>query len=225
MKTRSIVLLVALCATLFNSNGQAQGVLNGGFELYDVRTGFLANWHVIETGAGQTKDWATTQDGVTGSTVRYRVKPEGFPGVSINFLEGLGEPINFKEGKNFLYADGVGRERISLSQDTLVPADASSLVFRAQNAHLHYMEVAIDHVMVPFTLKQVIVPNIPSGFVSDWWVDVSAYRGKTVNLDFAILSNVALDRIHFSSEPVPEPQLLGALAVLFGAWWRRTGKS
>ncbi len=111
VKNQFAVLFISVLAFVPCSS-QGQGILNGGFELYAARSGFLANWHVRETGSPQTKNLSTTQNGVAGSTVPYRVKPEGFPGVSINPLEGLDEPLSFKEGQNYLHADGwMGRGR------------------------------------------------------------------------------------------------------------------
>jgi hypothetical protein len=108
-------------------------------------------------------------------------------------------------------------EDVTLSQTGLVPASAQSLWFKVQlNPSLGgFLQV---------TLGGEILSPVIMGFSTNymvWAADVRSFAGQTAELDFTAHAqrphggnNYAfLDSIEFSGQVIPEPNVLGLLAV------------
>jgi len=100
----------------------------------------------------------------------------------------------------------------AISQTGLVPANAQSLLFNAQPG-LTTLQVSLGGVSLPFFAISA-GPNYAT-----YACDVSAFAGKSDELTFSALSNIAgnnnwnIDSIQFSPTPVPEPAGLGIITL------------
>jgi hypothetical protein len=119
-----------------------------------------------------------------------------------------------------------------ISQTGDVPIWAKSLTFESDiSAYINELQVSINGNVIPFSLYDTgHTVNSNWGPIKTYILDVSAYAGENVTLEFDKLvhdpsnpgshSGVDLDAITFSTIPAPEPSSLALLAVgvltLFG---------
>ena len=117
----------------------------------------------------------------------------------------------------------------TLSQTSLVPLSAESLRFRSYGS-------ASNGPLLVFLAGQRLT-LVPLGTATNYTLfgaDIHGWQGQIAQLDFTVIaqrphvenSNIFLDRIQFSNEPIPEPgvfALFGLGALIFG--WRRFSKS
>ena len=209
MKIRRTVLFISVLV-FFSPQTHGQGILNGGFELYNPDTKFLEGWHA-RSGAGE--DYGTVVGGVSGSLLDYitSTPPRLFAAVAgpAPTLE------DFPFGNYWLYAGGPAT---TIEQRFFVPTDTGSLQYRALNGYLGGVSVQIDGITLEPQVKATVHAGGPqSGTIQDWWVDMRPYAGNEVNLTFYIgQAHAGIDDVHISTEIVPEPSViaLGALGAV-----------
>ena len=106
----------------------------------------------------------------------------------------------------------------AIAQTGQIPQDAKSLVFVTGLSYAFnttFAGNAIPLVQIGATPKYVILSG-----------DVSAFAGQTGELRFS--GGGFLDAIHFSSQVVPEPSVLGLSAfgvLLLGRQWRKASRA
>ena len=208
MKNQLSALLVSVLAFVPCSI-QGQGLLNGGFELYNPDTRFLIGWHA-RGGGGQ--DYGAIVGGVAGSLIDYS---DMTPIPLVPVIAGPTQSLEgFPLGHYWLFGHGPGT---TIGQQFLVPGDAGSLQYRA----LGGVSVQINGVTLEPQVKAYVQPPGPStSGLADWWVDMRPYAGHEVDLTFYIGQGWGgIDDIRVSTELVPEPGVvalsaLGAIGVL-----------
>ena len=208
MKSRFAILFVVGFSCV-SSRANGQGILNGGFELYNPDTQFLVGWHA-RGGAG--KDYGAEVEGVSGSLIPYGGGAD--PGLLAHILGPEAGNDGIPIGNYWFFGRGPAT---TIEQQLPVPSDTHSLQYRALAGYLGGVSVQVDGAVLTPELKKIIVPGGFFGLVADWAVDMTPYAGKQVNLTFYIgQSNAGIDDIRVSAEPVPEPGVLafGALGLL-----------
>lgn len=204
----SVLVLAALSAVPLPVRGQ--GILNGGFELYDRDTHFLVGWHA-RGGAG--RDYGAVVGGVAGSLLDYVTS------TPLGLVVAMAGPTTtlegFPVGDYWLYARGPAT---TIEQRFVVQADVGSLQYRALGGALGGVSVQIDGVTLEPQVKAYVQPPGPlTSGLADWWVDIRPYAGREIDLTFYIGQGTAgIDDVHLSTEIVPEPGplILGALTAI-----------
>ena len=209
MKTLASILLV-LTLAISQLPLRAQGIINGGFELYDPVTRFLVGWNVrFFDGA---VNYGAVIDGVAGSLVPFDERAH--QGFYATIYGKDSDPGGLPIGNYYLFGRGEGSKSIIAEQTVRVPDSTRTLQYRAFRGYLGGVRVEIDGVELAPQEKTIITPGGFHGKVSDWWVDMSAYAGRDVHLLFALGDvGVALDEARFSTEPIPEPSTLAVFAL------------
>jgi hypothetical protein len=104
---------------------------------------------------------------------------------------------------------------VALSQTSLVPVAAQSLWFKAGPNPFLFLQV---------TLGGAKLPLIPKGSGTNYTLyaaDISSFAGQTAELDFTAIAErpyggeryVFLDSVEFSDQAIPEPGVVGLLAL------------
>ena len=222
MKHKLSVLLLSVLAFI-PSSAHGQGILNGGFELYNPDTKFLEGWHA-RGGAG--KDYGAVVEGVSGSLIPYGGGQE--QGLLAHILGPEVGRDSLPVGNYWFFGRGPAT---TLEQRFLVPENTRSLRYRALNGFDgDGVSVQINGAVLAPHLKAIIEPGGSSGIVSDWAVDMSSYAGQEVDLTFYInIYGAGFDDVRVSADLVPEPGVmslgaLGAVALLAGSRKRIRGR-
>ena len=101
MNLSRAILLAVVSFRLLCESAVAQGIINGGFELYDPQTAFLEGWKIKEVRGLRTIDHWTIRDGKVGSLVGYKDAQVSLPGPSMNGYADWDGPPELKEGIYF----------------------------------------------------------------------------------------------------------------------------
>lgn len=215
MKVVTALLLAAAHTGICQTSLLAQGLINGGFESYNPSTTFLEGWKIkFYDGTGDLK---TVVNGVTGSLVPYHVIDSQRFYATINGAES--DPGGMPIGNYYLFGRGSGSLAIVAEQTVLIPADTKTLQYRAFEGYIGGVSIQIDGIGIEPQLKTIITPGGFFGKVADWWVDVADHAGHSINLVIGLNNvGVGIDDVHFSTEPIPEPNTL-ALVVMGGMAW------
>lgn len=114
---------------------------------------------------------------------------------------------------SILLQGGLTESAASISQSSLVPVSAESLLFEAQQTGAGTLQVSLGGQILPF----FALSNGPNYTL--YGVDISAFAGQTEQLMFSALkapgfvNNWNIDNIQFSDQPVPEPGTFGLFAL------------
>ncbi|MBL9167134.1 MAG: hypothetical protein JNN07_05300 [Verrucomicrobiales bacterium] len=201
MKARYIPLLALMLAAP-EASLRAQGIINGGFELYDSTTTFLLGWSVRNyDGTGKI---GTVDNGVAGSLVPFGVQAS--QGFYATMYGKEADPGGLPIGNYYLFARGLGTSAIVAEQLVTIPEATRTLQYRALFGALGDVVVEVDGVRLESQVKTIVAAGGVHGVVSDWWIDMSGYTGQKVRLQ-VILGDVGvgIDEVRFSTEPIPEP--------------------
>ena len=143
----------------------------------------------------------------------------GAAGVSVFGIDG---PFSVIDGAFSvqLYGGGGTPTGASISQTSLVPVDANSILFKAQGTGSlgGPLLVSLGGENVPFS----VISTTPD--YTAYGGDVSAFAGQTAQLTFTAPPGVnnywTLDDIQFSSSSIPEPSSfsLSAIGALLLGW-------
>ena len=116
----------------------------------------------------------------------------------------------------------VPRESAAIAQTGLVPNTAESLTFWGQVGGL---QVTFGGQVLPYAA----IGRGPNYTI--YGCDISAFAGQAGEIRFTTLPNTSalIDNIQFSTQPIPEPNMLGmgalgAVLISTGAWSRRSLK-
>jgi hypothetical protein len=165
--------------------------------------------------------WAALIAGTSQSTILYNNATLGNSSIA---LLGSGNSVNpvIQGTFSVMLTAGASPGNSSLSADAeisqtgVVPPNTRSLLFEAysQGNGLGLLSVALNGL----TLE--IVPITTTASYTIYGGDISTFAGKRANLSFTAVSDYpqgfeiyGLDAISFSASPVPEPSVLGLLAV------------
>ncbi len=222
MKFIRLTCLAFACTAAF-TNADGQGFVNLNFEAATIQPDPSNPYYPDAVySSNAIPGWSTTGGFLGPNDIGYNLFSLGSTHIT---LVGTNATIRAIDGKFgvFLYG-GDTASSVTLSQTAILPADAASILFKAQysGAPGGILLVSVGGQNIPFS-------SISTG--SDYTLyggNVSAFAGQSEQLVFSVLAGENfwnIDDIQFSSTPVPEPHglcLLSAGALLLG---RRIGRS
>ena len=214
MKVLRVACFVAASLSLLG-NVSGQRFANLDFEQSTIISSSPTGYG-FNTGAANVPGW--TQSGgwadanySGGSTLIYNNQPLDDPGVA---LEGTDYWTAAIEGDYSIFLLGGshlsegGTNGVSIGQTGRIPLTAQSITY--WGASWNRLNITFNgHILSLYAISNTANYTIYGG-------DISAYAGQTGELLFTapwVAGGGLIDNIHFSSQPIPEPDAFSLLAI------------
>jgi hypothetical protein len=216
MNTTQRQIVTAVIVTLCQS-GYTQGFINLDFEAATIVPDPSSSFYPYAVYASDAIPGWTPTGFLGPNEILYNTVSLGATSVSIFDINGF-NPVIDGAFSIQLYGGWGIPTGASISQTSLVPVDAASILFRAQYSGPPggALSVSLGGQNIPFS----VITTTPNYTL--YGGDVSAFAGQTEQLTFTAPNGVnnywGLDDIQFSDQPIPEPGVFALGALLLG--WR-----